>query len=108
MNRNLYIKSTEYDFLKTPIYLTSFKLIKKRFKKYIIADLEVPINIWYNSKLFSYSKVLIKTRYFFESFETLKRKKSITVYIASFDGKDINNFNLSELKVIAFGELYSD
>ena len=106
-NKNYFIISNEYDFLKQPIALKSIKIKKKGFGKIMIADLETPINIWNNQKLSSYSKVLLKPRYLFQSFKRLKSKEKLTVNIASFDGHNIDNFRLSDLKIIGIAEMYN-
>lgn len=100
-NSKLYIQSLEDDFLKVPIYLNPLKISKK----YIIADLEEPINIWKEQKLYSYSRVLLKPRFFFQSFNKINKKKKLTVNVASFDNCNIDDFEFSSLELICICEL---
>lgn len=97
--RKLYLQSDEFDFLKNPITIRSYKIKKNYLRKQMIAELEVPINIWFKEKLYSYSTVILKPRYLFESFSVLGRK-SLTVNVAGF------NLQSSKLDIIGYGELY--
>ncbi len=105
--KQLYIKSDEFYFLKEPIFLISTKIIKKGCNKLMIAQLESPINIWFNDRIHRYSRVLLKPRYYFQNFNKL-HARPITVNIASFDKQNINDFKLSKLEIIGFGDLYSN
>jgi hypothetical protein len=103
--KKLYIRSSEFDFMSEPIPIKSFTIIRKGMRRYMRAELERPINIWFNNKLSIYRTVLLKPRYWMDSFNTMYRKP-IVVNIAGFDNHDLQNFNPKDLEVIGFADLY--
>lgn len=69
------------------------------------AELERPINIWFNDKLLIYQTVLLKPRYWMDSLKKVYTK-AIVVNIAAFDNQDLQNFDPKNLEVIGFADLY--
>lgn len=91
--KQLYITSNEYDFLKTPHKIGSYKLMKINNKTCLYCKMDDAITVWSNDRLYVYSEVILVTRIWFTNRRLIKLDKfPIEVHIIDFKSIDKNSF----------------
>ena len=106
MNSNLRLQLINNNLFKESFAIKSINIRKKGFKILWIVELETPITFWYDQSLKSYSNVLLKPRFLFQTFRKLKKSNNLNVFVASFENKNKENFEISSLNMIGIGRLY--